>query len=65
MKGKKRTITARGKKPITFQEGGLHASTGTPAGRKISPAMHAAAMAGKMGMKAKRQEMFYRNVLKK
>lgn len=54
----------KGQKPITFKEGGLHASTGTPAGEKIPAAKHAAAAAGKLGPKAKKQEMFMRNVLK-
>lgn len=54
----------KGQKPITFHEGGLHASTHTKPGQKISLAKHAAAASGKLGPKAKKQEMFYRNVLK-
>lgn len=54
----------KGQKKITFKEGGLHASTGTPSGKKISVAKHRAAASGKMGPKAKKQEMFYENVLK-
>jgi hypothetical protein len=54
----------KGQKPIKFQEGGLHASTGTPSGKKITAAKHRAAASGKMGPKAKKQEMFYENVLK-
>ena len=50
---------------ITFHEGGLHASTGTPASQKISPAKHAAAKSGKLGPKAQKQEMFYENVLQR
>lgn len=63
----KRTIKPKkaGQKPITFNEGGLHASTGTPAGKKIPASKHAAAAAGKLGPKAKKQEMLYRDVLKK
>lgn len=53
-----------GQKPITFKKGGLHASTGVPAGKKIPAAKHAAAASGKLGLKAKRQETFFRNVLK-
>ncbi len=53
-----------GQKPIHFKSGGLHASTGTPSGKKISPAKHAAAASGKLGAKAAKQEHFYRNVLK-
>ena len=48
---------------ISFQEGGLHASTGTPLSKKISPAKHALAKSGKLGPKAQKQEMFYENVL--
>ncbi len=54
-----------GQKPIKFKEGGLHSSTGTAKGKKISPAKHAAAASGSLGPKAKKQEQFYRNVLKK
>jgi hypothetical protein len=64
--GSTRTIPASGgQKAISFKEGGLHASTGTPAGQKISPAMHAKAASGALGPKAQKQEDFYRNVLKK
>lgn len=56
--------TRRGQKPISFKEGGLHASTGTPAGKKISPAKHAEAREGKLGPKAAKQERFFENVLK-
>lgn len=63
---KTRTIAGKGgQKPIHFKEGGLHASTGTPAGKKISPAKHAEAASGKLGAKAEKQERFYRNVLKR
>lgn len=53
----------KGQKPITFHKGGLHESTGTPAGQKIPASKHAAAASGKLGPKAKAQENFYRNVL--
>jgi hypothetical protein len=50
---------------ISFHEGGLHASTGTPLSKKISPAGHASAKSGELGPKAKKQEMFYENVLQR
>lgn len=50
---------------ISFHEGGLHASTGTSLSKKISPAKHSLAKSGKLGPKAKKQEMFYENVLKR
>lgn len=52
-----------GQKKITFNQGGLHASTGTKPGKKISASKHAAAESGSLGPKAKKQEMFYENVL--
>lgn len=52
-----------GQKPIKFTKGGLHASTGTPQGKKIPASKKKAAMAGKLGAKAKKQAMFARNVL--
>lgn len=54
----------KGQKPISFKEGGLHASTGTPAGAPIPAAKHAAAASGKLGPKAQKQEQFFENVLK-
>jgi hypothetical protein len=54
-----------GQKPIRFREGGLHESTHTPPGQKISAAKHAAAAAGKLGPKAQKQENFYRHILAK
>ena len=61
-----RTIPAqtKGQRPITFREGGLHASTGTPPRQKIPAAKHAAAASGALGPQAQKQERFYRNVLK-
>jgi hypothetical protein len=66
-RGMMRTIPAQGKsKPaISFKEGGLHASTGTKPGQKISASEHAAAKSGSLGPKAKRQEMFFENVLRR
>lgn len=54
----------KGQKPIRFHEGGLHASTGTPAGQKIPASKVAAAESGKDGPKAQKQAQFYLNVLK-
>ncbi len=59
----KKTITAPGKKPITFQPGGLHKSTGTPAGQKIPASKKAAALSGSLGPKAQKQANFAKNVL--
>ena len=56
--------TKPGQKPISFKEGGLHKSTNTPPGEKISAAKHKAAGEGKYGPLAKKQEDLYRNVLK-
>lgn len=53
----------KGQKPITFNKGGLHASTGTPAGKKIPAKKLAEAKEGKLGPKAKKQEEFRENVL--
>lgn len=65
-KGGKRTIKPKagsGQKPITFKGGGLHASTGTPAGQPIPAAKMQAALDGKLGPKAKQQASFAKNVL--
>jgi hypothetical protein len=56
---------AKGQKPLVFKKGGLHKSTGTPAGKPISAEKHAEAKSGKLGPKAEKQENFYENVLKK
>ena len=63
-KSKTTTIKKKGKKPITFKQGGLHSSTKTKAGQKITAAKHRAARSGRLGSKAKRQEIFWENVLK-
>jgi hypothetical protein len=57
------TIKAPGKTPITFKQGGLHQSTGTPAGQPIPAARMQQALSGKLGPKAKKQALFARNVL--
>lgn len=62
-----KTTTLRPKKPgqkkITFTKGGLHASTGTPQGKKIPAAKMKKALAGGYGPKAKKQAQFRKNVL--
>ena len=66
MDSKKSTLPAKkGQHKISFHKGGLHASTGTPSSKTISPAKHASAKSGKLGPKAQKQEMFYENVLKR
>lgn len=52
-----------GKKPITYRPGGLHQSTGTPAGQPIPKAKMQAAMSGELGPTAKKQALFKKNVL--
>ena len=63
---KERTIEPKekGQYKISFREGGLHSSTGTASGKKISAAKHSAAKSGKLGKKARKQELFFENVLK-
>lgn len=61
--GAKKVIKSPGKKPISFKPGGLHTSTGTPAGQKIPPAKMRSALNGKLGPKAKKQALFAKNVL--
>ena len=56
--------TKKGQKPLHFKSGGLHKSTGTKSGKKISGKKHEEAKEGKLGKKAKKQENFYENVLK-
>lgn len=55
--------TKKGEKPIEFHKGGLHESTGTPMGKKISPSKMSKALAGGFGPKAKKQAEFAKNVL--
>lgn len=63
--GQKVTLkkTRPGQKTITFRKGGLHASTGTPQGKKIPASKLRAAKSGKYGKKAQKQELFRENVL--
>lgn len=53
----------KGQHKMTFKAGGLHASTGTPPGKKIPAAKRAAARSGALGRKAQKQELFAENVL--
>ena len=56
--GGKKTTTIKGgtgQKPVTFTKGGLHQSTGTPAGEPIPAAKMAAAKRGDLGPKAQAQ----------
>lgn len=57
------TLKKKGKKPIKFQEGGLHESLGVPAGVPIPEGEYQAALAGKRGPKAKKQALLKKNVL--
>ena len=57
------TPTKKGQHPITFREGGLHASTNTPPDQKIPAAKKAKALAGGFGPKAKQEAQFAKNVL--
>lgn len=62
--GKKVTIKGKaGKKPVSFQAGGLHQSLGVPAGETIPAAKMAAAKAGKYGPKAKAQAVMATGML--
>lgn len=57
MARQKKTVTmkAKGKKPITFERGGLHRSLGVPQGEPIPAPKRAAALRGEYGPKAKKQ----------
>jgi hypothetical protein len=59
----KETIKAPGKKPISFRKGGLHQSTGTPAGKPIPAGKMQQALSGKLGPQAQKQANFAKNVL--
>jgi hypothetical protein len=61
---KTQTIKATGKKPITFEKGGLHRSLGVPADKPIPAKKVAAAAKGEYGPKAQKQAQFAQNVLK-
>jgi hypothetical protein len=53
----------KGKKPIHFKEGGLHASLGIAQKQKIPSSKFQAALHGNYGPKAKKQAQFKENVL--
>lgn len=55
--------TNPGQHKLKFKVGGLHKSTDTPEGTKISADKVTAALAGKYGSLAKKQAMFAKNVL--
>lgn len=63
MKTKKIVVKSPGKKPIVAKAGGLHKSTGTPAGKPIPKSAFNAALSGKLGPKAQKQALFKKNVL--
>ena len=52
------TRKKKGQKKITFKAGGLHGKLGVPQGTKIPASKMAAALAGKYGMKAKKEALF-------
>lgn len=62
--GKKQVMKAAGKAPVTFQPGGLHRSTDTPAGQPIPAAKMQQALGGKLGPKAKKQAVMAKGMLK-
>ncbi len=57
-KGKKVTMRAKGKKPITFKKGALHEQLGVPAGEPIPASKKRAALSGKRGPLAKKRATF-------
>lgn len=57
------TLRKKGKKPIKFKEGGLHASLDVSSSKKIPTKKFKAALSGKYGEKAKKQALFKKNVL--
>jgi hypothetical protein len=60
---KKKILRKKGKKPISFTPGGLHASLGMAPGIPIPGAKFQAALSGKFGPKAAKQARFKKNVL--
>lgn len=55
--------TKEGQHKITFTEGGLHQSTGTPMGEKIPRWKIMKALSGGFGPKAQKQARMMKNVL--
>ena len=60
---KGRVSGSKGQKPITFNKGGMHRTTHTPAGMPIPAKKMQAAMKGNMGPLAEKQALFKKNVL--
>jgi len=60
---KLKVIKKAGKKPIKFEEGGLHKSLNVKKDEKIPSSKMKAAEKGEYGGKAKMQAMFAKNVL--
>ncbi len=58
-------MRAKGKKPVTFQKGGLHKTTGTPMGEKIPASKMRKAKAGGYGPKGKKQAVMATGMLAK
>ena len=63
MAPKKKIIKKKGKKPITFKPGALHAQLGVPQGEKIPASKMAAARSGELGPLAEKRANFAKNVL--
>lgn len=61
---KTQTIKSPGKKPITFEKGGLHRSLGVPQDKPIPASKMRAAAKGAYGPKAQKQANFAQGVLK-
>ncbi len=59
-----KVIHKEGKKPIHFEQGGLHKTTHTPQSEKIPESKIAAAKRGEYGKKGIKQVAFMHNVLK-
>ncbi len=62
---KKVTIHKKGKKPVSFQKGGLHKSVGVPMGQNIPDSKMQAAMHGDYGPMAKKQAVMAQGMLAK
>ena len=60
---KTQKISSPGKKPITFEKGGLHRSLGVPQGQKIPAKKVAAAAKGEYGPKAQKQAVMAKGLL--
>lgn len=57
-KGDTVSISAPGRKPLSFKRGALHAQLGVPQGQPIPPAKKAAALSGSLGLLAKKRANF-------